>query len=211
MFRVACVGQKSDGRASAKALLHDRCIVAGGMLRGIIAGSLFCGLLLGQAPAPPGAEVTSKDAPFAFKSGVDLVPVPVVVRDSKGRAVGNLGVEDFQLFDNGKPQMISKFSVEKLTDDAAAPAESTKQAERPAAGGGEPPAIADRFVAYLFDDLHMSPADLVYTRDAVRRQIDSAAHANERVAIYTTSGTPLQEFTSDREKLHSALAAINAG
>jgi VWFA-related protein len=142
---------------------------------------------------------------------VDLVPVPVVVSESKGRAAGNLGVEDFQLFDNGKPQMISKFSVEKLTNDAAAPADLPKQAERPAVSSGEAPVIADRFVAYLFDDLHMSPADLVYTRDAVGRQIDSAAHANERVAIYTTSGTPLQEFTSDRDKLHSALAAIGAG
>jgi VWFA-related protein len=180
------------------------------MLRGIIASSLFCGLLSAQAPPPAGAEVTSKDAPFTFRSGVDLVPVPVVVRDSRGHAIGNLGRDDFQLYDNGKPQMISKFSVEKLTNDAAASSGSPKEADGPAASG-ESPAVPDRFVAYLFDDLHMSPSDLLYTREAARRQIDSAAHAMERVAIYTTSGQPLQEFTSDREKLHGALAAIGTG
>ena len=36
----------------------------------------------------------------------------------------------------------------------------------------------------------MSLSDLVYTRDAAKRQIDSSAHALERVAIYTTSGQP---------------------
>jgi len=69
--------------------------------RGILAGYLLCALLSAQAPAPPAAEVTSKDAPFTFKSGVNLVPVPVVVRDSRGHAAGNLAADDFQLFDNG--------------------------------------------------------------------------------------------------------------
>ncbi len=180
--------------------------------RRILAGFLLCAPLSAQAPAPPAAEVTSKDAPFTFKSGVNLVPVPVVVRDSRGHAAGNLAVDDFQLFDNGKPQLISKFSVEKLANEDTAP----KQPDKPAVSGETPvdaktSGIPDRFVAYLFDDLHMSPADLIYTRDAARRQIDSAAHAVERVAIFTTSGQPLQEFTSDKEKLHSALAAIGTG
>jgi len=183
---------------------------------GILAGSLVCAVLSAQAPSPPGAEVTSKDAPFTFKSGVNLVPVPVVVRDSRGHAVGNLAIDDFQLLDNGKLQMISKFSVEKLVNDVAAPAASPKQtarqpvsAETPAEPN--PDGIPDRFVAYLFDDLHMNPSDLIYTRDAARRQIDSAALTMERVAVFTTSGQPLQEFTSDKEKLHSALAAIGIG
>ena len=184
--------------------------------RGILAGYLLCALLSAQAPAPPAAEVTSKDAPFTFKSGVNLLPFSVVCRDCRGHAAGNLAADDFQLFDNGKPQMISKFSVEKWANDDAAPAASAKQPDKPAVSGelpvdAKPGGIPDRFVAYLFDDLHMSPADLVYTRDAARRQIDAAAHARERVAIFTTSGQPLQEFTSDKEKLHSALAAIGTG
>src|SRR4051794_21580242 len=58
-------------------------------------------------------ETNTKETAVTFKSGVSLVPVPVVVRDGKGKTVSTLGIEDFQLFDNGKPQMISKFTVEK--------------------------------------------------------------------------------------------------
>ena len=177
--------------------------------RGILVGFLLCAVLCAQGPPPPTAEVTTKEAPVTFRSGVNLVPVSVVVRDSRGHAVGNLSADDFQLFDNGKPQMISKFSVERLGTDA-----SPDQPVRPAASGetlvdANPDGIPNRFVAYVFDDLHMSLPDLVYTRDAARRRIDSAPSAMERTAIYTISGKPMQDFTSDREKLHSAIAAIN--
>ena len=46
-------------------------------------------------------------------------------------------------------------------------------------------------MAYLFDDLHMSLSDLVYTRDAAKRQIDTSLHDLDRAAIYTTSGSQM--------------------
>jgi VWFA-related protein len=183
--------------------------------RHFLATSLFFASIVGPAPIQAQtAEINTKDAPLTFKSGVNLVPVPVVVRDSKGRIADNLGIDDFQLFDNGKPQMISKFTVEKLTKDAVSSAPpAPRQTDKPSATGetlvdAKAEGIPDRFVAYVFDDLHMSPSDMIYTRDAARRQLDSAAHALERAAIYTTSGQPMQEFTADKDKLHAALAAI---
>ena len=59
------------------------------------------------------SEVETKDAPVQFTSHVNLVPVTVVVRDSNGHAVGNLTKEDFRLLDSGKPQVITRFSIEK--------------------------------------------------------------------------------------------------
>ena len=64
------------------------------------------------APAQNAAEITTRDATPTFSTGVNLVLVPVVVRDKNGHAVGNLHKEDFQLFDKGKVQFISKFSIE---------------------------------------------------------------------------------------------------
>src|ERR1700710_2630217 len=100
-----------------------------------LVNSLLCAGIFGTSSAwAQTAEITTKEAPATFKSGVNLVPVTVVVRDSKGHAIGTLGIEDFLLFDNGKPQMISKFSVEKLSKDAT-PAAAPRPQAKPATSG----------------------------------------------------------------------------
>ncbi len=42
----------------------------------------------GQQQTQATAEVTQHDAPFTFSTGVNLVLVPVVVREREGRAIG---------------------------------------------------------------------------------------------------------------------------
>ena len=178
-----------------------------------LAGSLcLCAVVaFGQTPT---AEVTTKDTTVTFRSGTNLVPVSVVVRDRNGRAVGNLAIEDFQLFDNGKAQLISKFSVEKMAEDAAAVAAPKASAPTPAASGAladaNPDGIPDHFTAYLFDDLHLNVGDLGRARAAAKKQIGASMRPLSRAAIYTTSGHTTQEFTADRDKLDAALDAITA-
>src|SRR5689334_12310976 len=77
-------------------------------------------------PKDDSAEMTTHDTPATFRTKVNLVLVPVVVRDRQGHVVGNLTKDDFQLFDRGKPQTISSFSVETLQNQPSveAPAEN---------------------------------------------------------------------------------------
>src|SRR5579862_4147154 len=65
------------------------------------------------------AEVSSQDTGTTFKVRVNLVLDRVVVRDGNGKIVSNLNKDDFQLFDNRKPQTISTFSVETPQSHAA--------------------------------------------------------------------------------------------
>ena len=44
-----------------------------------------------------------------FRSGVDLVKVTATVRDADGRLVGDLVRDDFEIFEDGKPQLITQF------------------------------------------------------------------------------------------------------
>ncbi len=168
---------------------------------------------LSAQPPTPGdqsaPEISARDTPM-FSTGVNLVSVPVVVRDREGHAVGTLRKEDFQLFDKGKPQIISKFSIEK-TDmpDAVVVTASDTSEEKPVLTPTPTPApIANRFVAYLFDDVHLSFGDLVHARDAADLQIAQSLGANTRVAIYTTSALTTADFTADRDALHRALFAL---
>jgi len=170
--------------------------------------TLWCAALGAQTPqapaAQPGTEMIQRDEPATFKTHVNLVMVPVVVRDKAGKAVGTLKKEDFQLFDKGKPQEITRFTVEKPGEHAA----ELKPSDMNIREGLPPGAILpERFIAYVFDDIHVNFGDLVRTRDAAGRSIDKLK-PTERAAIYSTSGQVVQEFTDDRDKLHATLLRL---
>jgi len=140
-----------------------------------------------------------------FKVNVKLVLVRVVVRDAKGNAVGTLHKEDFQLFDNRKPQVISQFAVEQpgtrvameQKTQQAVPGETPPPSEKP-------PSVPESYTAYLFDDVHLSFGDLATARKAAERRLDSAP-PTDRVAIFSTSGQTTLDFTDDHAKLLAAL------
>jgi len=157
------------------------------------------------APQNP-AEVTNREQTLTFKTAVNMVNVPVVVRDSKGRAVGNLKQEDFQLFDRGKPQTILKFTMEKAEGiEAAAPAEAPKTGLDVVAPAAPTAVSPDRFIAYLFDDAHSQTHDLIMAREAADRHMKKVLGPKVRAAIFTTSGQTMLDFTDDLDKLHDTL------
>jgi VWFA-related protein len=156
------------------------------------------------------AEVSSRDTPATFKVRVNLVLARVVVRDAVGNVVGNLRKEDFQLFDNGKPQVISAFSVETPQSHAALPV--TQASEGAPEGSPEAAAkiaagLPQRFVSILFDDEHLAMEDSVFVRSAATRLFGALA-ASDRVGVYTTSGQVHQEFTDNRDLINKALLGI---
>jgi VWFA-related protein len=155
------------------------------------------------------AEVVTRDSATTFKVRVNLVQVRVVVRDENGKVVENLKKEDFQLFDNRKPQTISTFSMETPASRAASVvAVSTPEADVEKAPGAVA-GLPQRFVSLLFDDIHLTMQDSLTVRTAATKMFDALA-PSDRVGIYTTSGQVTQEFTSDQEILKDALSRIIA-
>jgi VWFA-related protein len=153
-------------------------------------------------------EISSHEETTTFKVKVNLVEVRVVVRDAKGKAVGNLKPQDFQLLDNGKPQVISKFSVEQTGGKPTLRAENATQPS--GENAAQPPAtvsVPDRYIAYVFDDIHLQFPDLAQARNAAARQLQSL-QPTDRAAIYTTSGQTRLDFTDDRSQLIATLNRI---
>src|SRR5271166_1492019 len=168
--------------------------------------------MFGPAQPTQTAEVTQRDAPFTFSTGINLVLVPVVVRDREGHAIGTLKKEDFQLFDKGKLQEISKFSIEKaeappiLPDTSIETDANGNPQAKPAAPTAQP--IAGHFIIWLFDDIHLSFGDLGQTREAAKRVLKESFAPGTRAAIYTTSNHTSLDFTDDVEKLNATLDQI---
>jgi VWFA-related protein len=142
----------------------------------------------------------------------DLVEVPAVVLDNHEKPVGNLKKSDFLLFDDGKPQTISTFSV--LTG-SGSPAASVSV---PSAAANATPAatpLQPRYVALFFDDVNMAEANvnkafsnLNFAREAGIKFIRKGLDPGEHVGIFTASGTLSLDFTDDVQKLLDTLAKL---
>lgn len=164
-----------------------------------------------QTPAAPKSEpeVVQHQTPATFSSRVNLVSVPVVVRDRDGHAVGNLKQEDFQLSDKGRTQIITKFTVETKQTAAVNPSAPASPSAEPAPPAPpNAPVLPQRFVAFLFDDVHMKPGDLLYARRSANRELDRMTDPTSRSGIFTTSGRTTRDFTNDLPELHAAIDRI---
>ncbi len=70
------------------------------------------GRTLAAGSYSPGQE---SQRPSTIRVHVNLVPVDVIATTTNGRPVTDLKQDDFQIFENGKPQEIRHFSIQTLT------------------------------------------------------------------------------------------------
>ncbi len=162
---------------------------------------------------PQEALAQKKDAPPAetptFHTGVNLIVVPVVVLDKKGNPVGGLQQSDFELRDQRKIQNITTFSAETRS-----PASTTRSSQghlvNPATSliRPDPEKVGSpRFVAYLFDDLHLEFADLARAQQAALKNLENMDSGNQ-IAVFATSGQTVLDFTIDQEKIKAAIQKL---
>ena len=178
------------------------------LLRTFAASALLSTLAWAQIPAP---EIGTTETAVTFSTGVNLVPVKVVVRDKQGRTVGDLKQSDFILTDRGKEQTVSRYSLERTQPiEAQVVAERVDETGRPILQprASRPAAIPERFIAYIFDDVHTDISDLIRSREAAVKQLAEVLDPSTRVAVYTTSGQTQLDFTDDLAAVGEKIRSI---
>jgi VWFA-related protein len=143
------------------------------------------------AAPPPQAPQQQQDQPqkqtpdprARIRTTVELVVVPVTVKDSKGNLVADLGKNDFRILEDGVEQQVSAFSTE------AAPLS---------------------VVVLLDDDLKPKAADQL--RKSLLAIAGAFSESDEvGVAKFASFFTPVMDFTKDNDRLMAELKKIVSG
>ncbi|HEX8072828.1 MAG TPA: VWA domain-containing protein [Pyrinomonadaceae bacterium] len=175
----------------------------------------LCAASFAQAPTP--APVVDEED--VVRITANLVQLDAVVTDKSGKQVTDLRAEDFEVFEDGKPQPITNLSYVSL--DARAPTRPTVNAAAPASPAAPaapapaaPPALrpgqVHRTLALVIDDLGLSFESMAQVRAALRKYVDEQMQPNDLVAIIRTSAGmgALQQFTNDKRILYAAIERI---
>jgi VWFA-related protein len=184
------------------------------------AAGIFIGALLasGQQPAAPTPVFQRPEPIFAVTSA--LVQVDAVVTDSKGHHITDLTPEDFQVFEDGKPQTLTHFSYVQVTPErkaapevkAAGPKPSSKTASAlpPAPLAQIRPEDVRRTIVLMVDDLGLSFNSMAFVRWSLRKFVINQMQPGDLVAVCRTGGGSgvLQQFTVDKRVLLSIIDGL---
>jgi VWFA-related protein len=172
-------------------------------------GALLCGAFLVSAQPIPQAPSPLPSPIPTLRITVTLVQIDAVVTDSRGRHVMDLSPGDFELLQDQEPRAITFFST------APGPTRLPHVADQP---DREPlpitskplssPAQVMRVIGLVVDDLALTFENLVRTRDALKRYVETQMQPGDVVGIVRTGGgiAILEQFTTDKRILLEAIA-----
>ena len=189
-------------------------------------------LALGAGAAGPSAQQQQPpDSPrFESSTGVTIVSVDVVVRDSSGNVVRGLTQKDFIVSEDGRQQQISTFSFQDISESAApasapvqlldgledkvraeaARAASATTTAEPVAAVGAPALNNQRMITIALDVSSMQPDDVQRAVQDARTWVSEGMTAADLVALITIGSriSVLTDFTSSKEDALAALQAL---
>src|SRR5437870_3215130 len=162
---------------------------------------LLSGSALSSQTATPNAPQTP-----TFRVNVEFVEVDAVVTDGNGQFVRGLTKDDFQIFEDGKPQPITTFSIVDIpVERLQRPLYAANPIEPDVASNDQP--FEGRIYVMVIDDLHTYFARTPRVRAAAREFIQQHFGANDLMAVVHTAGPSdaSQEFTSNKRLLLAAV------
>lgn len=160
-----------------------------------------------QQPTPP-----KPDEEDIIRVKTDLVQVRAVVTDRKGQLIDNLKQEDFEILENGVPQTVSFFTLERILNGTTAPIPDRSN-PTVSVPSKEPLAARKpvRSIVLFVDTLHLSAVSLIRAKQQLKQFVDQLITDQDLVAIVTTSDSlgVLQQFMRDRRMLKYAIDKIS--
>ena len=176
------------------------------MLRQILA-VLIVAMLWGQTRPALQEPTPSAPAqpPLTFRVEANFVEVDTFVADAAGRPVTGLTDKDFQILENGKPQVVSAFSYVSLPVDRPERPLLSPTAIEPDVQSNI--GLDGRIYLFVLDDQHVDFTRTARVKASLAGFFDRNFGANDLAAVVFTGGRAVdgQDFTNNPRLLRAAV------
>jgi VWFA-related protein len=175
-------------------------------MAGAFALSLLAVSVQTSGQAPPAQTPQTPPQPPTFRGRIELTQIDVSVQDANRRPVRGLTIDDFELFEDGKPQRIEAFAEVNVPD-----AEEGAGWVRDVASDVRSNAAEDgRVLIFLLDEAMTQTFEADVITPAVKRiantVIDRMGPNDVAAVIFTWDNKrQAQDFTTDRARLRAAI------
>ncbi len=165
----------------------------------------------------------AQNQPATFTSNSNLVVVDIYARDKSGKPATTLKKEDFTILEDGKPQAIAVFELQRLDSDLLPPIqdETKTLVERNAVIAPPPPLPKSgslrfqdrRLITLFFDFSSMPPDDQIRAQQGAIQFLQKQMTKSDLVSIMVFGAAikTVEDFTDDRDKLIAAIKRFQPG
>ena len=167
---------------------------------------LMCAGGIGVAQQSSSGSSTGQAPAVTFKAQVDFVEIDAVVTDERGNFVRDLTRDDFEIYEDGKKQNPTLFSLVDLPIERPfTPSYTTQPLESDVRSTMRN--FDGRLYVFVLDDLHTNVMRSPLVREAAHRFVQQYLGANDLAAVVYTSGREdaAQELTNSRSRLLAAI------
>jgi VWFA-related protein len=169
---------------------------------------IFVPTLAQTTPGPPPPPQKPSDDDEVVRITTNLVQVDAVVLKD-GKQVTDLTADDFEIYEDGKKQVITSFAyvsnVPRPVSDPTPPVKSKSRDIVPVSPLR--PEEPRRTIALVVDDLGISAESMGHVKSQLRKFVREEMQPNDLVAIVRTGRQlgVLQQFTNDKRILNRAV------
>ena len=174
----------------------------------VLAASWVLSAQQAPPPATPQPAPQQQQQPV-FRGEIDVIRVDASVIDKDRRPIRGLKLEDFSVYEDGKPQrLVAVSEIDTATNDPV-PSAWMRNVPRDIAANNLGDQIGDgRVVAIVMDDWNVpfDDLDMIMNARAVGRYIvDTLAPSDVAAVIFPQLAGKTEDFTDDRRKLLAAI------
>ena len=160
---------------------------------------VVCSLAFLGSPSP---RAVSQEQAGTFRSSTSLVEVDVIVKDKDDRFVSGLTADDFEVFEDGKPQSIQHFYLVTETPTAQGDPQGSVLPRSPDQAGR-------RVFLLIFDTEHLSAPLVPRLKHAVMQFLNEQFRPRDLAGVYANGGLWRGRLTNDRQEVLDGIRSLS--